>query len=167
MDNNKKSNCGNLPSKIKIGKKSADLIIEEGLTCLMNYFLFRDIYFLGKKVNTRRPYTQKQTYEHILKLDDPKASVETRQYRARIAPQIVPLLDNYENGKCKKCLKVWKKFDEERASYRYICYCKDNNLLMVFAEQTETLLMITAYRVTDKQGKKQIDEYNKSSHKIK
>lgn len=172
MDNLCVKNCSNLPPLIKSNGVSVDEIVEEAVTTLWNqfYLRFEAIEFLGKRVSVKYPGTQKESYAHILKLHEKNIGAGTKVYRAKIAPQIIPLIDLYESGSCKKCLNIWKrkKEDFDFESDRIIAFCPKNLLLIVFAEKGENkLILITAYRVDNDYGKKMMKEYKKSKYQIK
>lgn len=159
--------CNFLPRRIH-GDMSDEELIENAIITFKNDFCSKDRFLWGKKIVTQYPKSHKQTFAHILKLDDKNATIQTMGYRARMVPQILPLIQAIDENRCGNCVKIWKEFDTEHMNYKYIMLCYPKKLLLVFAENENLneFILITAYYLSDGARNNNLESYQKSENKI-
>ena len=95
-----------MPPKLSIKNKTLETIVQEATDILVKDFSGGNITFRGKKVVGEYPYTNKKSYEHILKLDDNTATIPQKIQRALHCAQYAELLKISSHKSCSSILIV-------------------------------------------------------------
>jgi len=160
-----KKNCSLLPDKLSTKHKKLEEIIDEASKVLIEDFSEGKIYFRGKRVVGIYPYTQKESYTHILKLDDATATIPQLIERALCCKQYAAILKISSKNSCCKDFMCWKEFDIKRNRWTWNIVCPKNKILIVLGEMKNSLILVTAFRLMGKGLEKQIKKYNESENK--
>lgn len=158
-------NCSLLPNKIITKNKTLDEIIDEASNVLIAYFSKGEIMFRGKRVVGVYPYTNKESYKHILKLDDETATKPQLVERALRCKQYACLLNLASQKSCCKEFMCWKEYDIKRSRWTWYVVCPQNRILIVLGEMKESFILVTAYHLLGKGLEKQIKKYTMSKNK--
>lgn len=159
--------CENLPLSLEIENKEIQEIIDTATNILIKDFSMGLVKFRGKEIKAKYPYTDKFSYEHILKLDENNISNEVKILRCMHAPKFKILLEEQENRSCPH-FKHWKEFDTKRSQWRHIILCEKEKLLIVLGEFKNFFVLITAYYINyPNYLKGQLKRYNESNNKLK
>ena len=157
--------CHLLPNKLSTINKTIDMLISEATNILLSDFSTGQVSFRGKQVVGEYPYTNKKSYEHILKLDDPTATNKQKVERALRCKQYAALLTLSQNVACCEDFKCWKEFNVKKANWKWFVLCPINKILIVLGERKNNFFLITAYHLMGNGVKKQIEKYNASKNK--
>lgn len=135
----------NFPSMINTRNKNLKKVIDEATEILINDFSLGQVKFRNRTIRAQYPYTDKFSYEHILKLDEPNLSDNVKLLRCIHAPKFKILLEEAENKKCPN-FKHWKEFNMKKAQWRHIILCENERLVIILKEiKNNEFLLITAY----------------------
>ena len=157
--------CSLLPDKITTKNKKLDEIIEEASNILIEDFSMGKVVFRGKRVVGIYPYTNKESYKHILKLDDGTATKPQLVERALRCKQYACLLNLSSQKSCCKEFMCWKEYDIKRSRWTWCVVCPLNKILIVLGEMKESFILVTAYHLLGKGLEKQIKKNKKSKNK--
>ena len=157
--------CEKLPPKLSTQGKTLEKIVQEATDVLIKDFSKGNISFRGKKVVGEYPYTNKKSYEHILKLDDKTATVPQKIERALRCAQYAELLKISSENSCCKDFKCWKEFDIKKSRWRWKVLCPKNKILIVLGEMKDSFILVTAYHLMGKGVEKELKKYELSKNK--
>lgn len=157
----------NLPSIINEDNKTTQQLIDEATTILIKDFSLGLVKFRGKEIKAQYPYTNKLSYEHILKLDEPNISDEIKRRRCVYAPKFKSFIEEIENKTCPN-FKHWKEYDTRRSQWKHILMCEKEKLIVVLAEFKNIFILITAYYANyPNYIKSQLKQFDASKYKLK
>lgn len=163
------NNCPNtsLPSIIDEKGKTTQQLIDEATNILIRDFSLGLVKFRGKEIKAQYPYTNKHSYEHILKLDEPNIPDETKRRRCVYASKFKTFIEESENKTCQN-FKHWKEYDTHRSQWKHILLCEKERLIVILAEFKNIFILITAYYANyPNYVKSQLKQYNSSKYKLK
>ncbi len=157
--------CQKLPSKLSTINKTLKDLIEEASKILINDFSKGQVVFRGKRVVGEYPYTNKKSYEHILKLDDVTATKPQLIQRALHCAQYSEFIKLANNKSCCNDFKCWKEFDIKKSRWCWKLLCLKNKILIVLGEMRDKFILVTAFYLMGKGLQKQLKKYNESKYK--
>lgn len=160
-----KQTCTQLPPKLSTKKKTLDELIDEASNILIADFSSGNVIFRGKKVVGEYPYTNKKSYQHILKLDDETATTPQKVQRALHCAQYSQLLKLSTNKACCNDFKCWKEYDIKRSRWCWKLLCPKNKIFIVLGETKNSFILVTAYHLMGKGLEKQLKSYESSKYK--
>lgn len=157
----------NLPLTIDEKNKSTQQLVNEATNILIKDFSLGLVKFRGKEIKAQYPYTNKLSYEHILKLNENNISDEVKRRRCIYAPKFKTFIEENENKTCSN-FKHWKEYDTKRSQWKHILMCEEERLIVVLAEFKHIFILITAYYANyPNYINSQLKQYNASNYKLK
>lgn len=160
-----KIRCPYLPSKLSTNNKKLDEILDEAADILKSSFTDADITFQGKKVVGVYPQSKKESYKHILKLDDKTATPSQLIERALYCKQYGEIIKRASNNKCCSELMCWREYDTRKSRWKWCIVCPKSKILIVLGETKNTFIVITAFRLMGKGLEKERKKYLKYKNK--
>lgn len=156
------------PNCIETKDRQINEIIDEATTILIKDFSLGEVKFRGKTVRAQYPYTDKFSYEHILKLDEPNLPESIKIQRCKYAPKFKILLEEIENKTCPN-FKHWKEFNSKKSQWRHIILCEKERLVIILKEikKSEFLLITSYYANYPNYIKSLLKQYNNADEKNK